>query len=237
MRVLIVDPSIVVRAGLRELLSRCADDLSIYEARDCSQAMRVAGEVMPDMVLLDFSPDLVELFRCLQELARTASVIMITEHHEQALIERAMASGATGCLVLGKLNLRQVSDAIAAAQRRRLSRLRQPNAQAVVQPELPQRVNNKIRLLLTRREAEVLQLASSGLTNAQIAERLFLSLRTVRNYLNSAYPKLRVHNRAQAVAAWRAGETTLPSGPIRGGELGLGGVSHPGAPNLTPRRF
>ncbi|MDO4791138.1 MAG: response regulator transcription factor [Buchananella hordeovulneris] len=229
MRVLIADPSIVVRAGLRELLSRCADDLSIYEARDVNQALQVAHDVAPELILLDFSSDLATLFRVLPELSRNSSVIMITEHYEQHLTQRAMAAGASSCLVLGKLNLRQVSDALATAQRRRLSRLRQPTIAQPFQGDLQRRTNNKVRLLLTRREAEVLQLASSGLTNSQIAEHLFLSLRTVRNYLNSAYPKLRVHNRAQAVAAWRAGETTLPPMYSMGSGLGRGGISHPGS--------
>ena len=61
---------------------------------------------------------------------------------------------------------------------------------------------NPLREHLTDREAEILDLAASGLSNAEIAGRLFLSERTVKNYLNAAYPKIDVHNRSEAVSAW-----------------------------------
>ena len=61
---------------------------------------------------------------------------------------------------------------------------------------------NPLRDLLTPREAEVLEAAARGLSNREIAEEQFLSPRTVKNYLNSAYPKLQVHNRAEAIVAW-----------------------------------
>ena len=61
---------------------------------------------------------------------------------------------------------------------------------------------NPMRERLTDRDAEILDLAAEGLSNAEIAGRLFLSERTVKNYLNAAYPKIDVHNRSEAVSAW-----------------------------------
>lgn len=66
-----------------------------------------------------------------------------------------------------------------------------------------QKKPNPLSGLLSEREALVLEAASSGMTNEEIAAEHFLSSRTVKNYLNSAYPKLGVHNRAEAVIAWR----------------------------------
>ena len=64
---------------------------------------------------------------------------------------------------------------------------------------------NPLRSKVTAREAEVLDAAARGMTNEEIAREQFLSARTVKNYLNAAYPKLGVHNRAEAVLAWVGG--------------------------------
>ena len=59
-----------------------------------------------------------------------------------------------------------------------------------------------MRARVSEREAEILDLAATGMSNQRIAQHLFLSERTVKNYLNSSYPKLHVHSRAEAVAVW-----------------------------------
>ena len=65
---------------------------------------------------------------------------------------------------------------------------------------------NPLRAKVTEREAEVLDAAARGMTNEEIAREQFLSARTVKNYLNAAYPKLGVHNRAEAVLVWVNGD-------------------------------
>ena len=75
-------------------------------------------------------------------------------------------------------------------------------AQVSVGAARPAERPNPLRDLLTPREAEVLEAAARGLSNREIAEEQFLAPRTVKNYLNSAYPKLQVHNRAEAIVAW-----------------------------------
>ena len=72
----------------------------------------------------------------------------------------------------------------------------------ILTPPTQDFTDNPLRTQVSDREAEILDLAATGMSNTQIAQQLFLSERTVKNYLNSAYPKIQVHSRAEAIAVW-----------------------------------
>lgn len=72
----------------------------------------------------------------------------------------------------------------------------------ILNPSTEDLTDNPLRAQVSDREAEILDLAATGMSNSRIAQQLFLSERTVKNYLNSAYPKIQVHSRAEAIAVW-----------------------------------
>ena len=75
-------------------------------------------------------------------------------------------------------------------------------ADVILNPSTEDLTDNPLRAQVSDREAEILDLAATGMSNSRIAQQLFLSERTVKNYLNSAYPKIQVHSRAEAIAVW-----------------------------------
>ena len=136
----------------------------------------------------------------LPELAGDASVIMLTSNRDPSSIRRALDAGARGYLVHGQLGINEVAGAIETCRSGGLV-LGREAADVMLNPST-QDVPNPLRDQVSDREAEILDLAATGMSNTQIARQLFLSERTVKNYLNSAYPKIQVHSRAEAIAIW-----------------------------------
>jgi len=200
-KVLIVDDNAIVRAGLQAVLGRVDTVTETLEAEDAFTALEAAATHSPDIILLDVSmPPGRSGLDILPELVGNASVIMLTSMQDPALIRQALDAGARGYLVHGQLGVTEVAGAIETCRHGGLV-LGREAADVVLHPsdaDLP----NPLRERLTEREAEILGLAADGLSNAEIATRLFLSERTVKNYLNAAYPKIHVHNRSEAVSAW-----------------------------------
>ena len=200
-KVLIVDDNSIVRAGLQAVLGRVDTVTETLEAEDAFTALETAAAHSPDIILLDVSmPPGRSGLDILPELVGNASVIMLTSMQDPALIRQALDAGARGYLVHGQLGVTEVAGAIETCRHGGLV-LGREAADVVLHPsdaDLP----NPLRERLTEREAEILGLAADGLSNAEIATRLFLSERTVKNYLNAAYPKIHVHNRSEAVSAW-----------------------------------
>ena len=134
------------------------------------------------------------------ELVGSASVIMLTSMKDPALIRRALDAGARGYLVHGQLGVNEVAGVIETCRHGGLV-LGREAADVMLHPSDDNRPN-PLRERLTDREAQILDLAADGLSNVEIVGRLFLFERTVKNYLNAAYPKIDVHNRSEAVSAW-----------------------------------
>ena len=137
----------------------------------------------------------------LPELSTDALVIMLTSNRDPATIRQALDTGARGYLVHGQLGINEVTGAIETCRNGGLV-LGREAADVMLNPSAHDISNSPLRAQVSEREAEILDLAATGMSNHRIAKQLFLSERTVKNYLNSSYPKLHVHSRAEAIATW-----------------------------------
>ena len=200
MKIMVVDDNAIVRAGLRAVLARVDSVTDVVEAEDAFAALETAAAESPEIVLLDISMPGRSGLDILPELVDRVSVIMLTSLKDPALIRQAIDAGARGYLVHGQLGVNEVAGAIETCRHGGLV-LGREAAEVMLHPSRDDRPN-PLREHLTDREAEILDLAAGGLSNAEIASQLFLSERTIKNYLNAAYPKIDVHNRAEAVSAW-----------------------------------
>jgi DNA-binding NarL/FixJ family response regulator len=216
-RVLIADDQVLVRAGFRAILEM-EDDLEVVgEAVDGGEAVSVARTLRPDVVLMDVRMPGVDGIEATRQLLRDGDaprVLMLTTFDLDEYVYEAMKAGASGFLLKDALRDQLVSavrtvaagDALMApALVRRLIEdyVRRPAPSSGPPAELDD---------LTEREREVLVLIARGLSNAEIAGRLFVSEATVRTHVTHILAKLGLRDRVQAVVI--AYETGL----IRPGE-------------------
>jgi DNA-binding NarL/FixJ family response regulator len=201
-RVVIADDHPAFRAGLRMLLQDSGLDV-VAEAADGPAAVDAVVETRPDVALLDLlMPGLtgVEVTKRLQEVAPGTKVLVLTMLEADETVLAAIRAGAWGYLLkgAGQEEIERAVRSVAAGQaiygtgvaERVLTFF---SARSAVGP-FPQ---------LSERERDVLRLVAEGRGNADIARRLFLSEKTVRNYVTSIFAKLGVTDRASAVAVAR----------------------------------
>jgi DNA-binding NarL/FixJ family response regulator len=194
-RILLVDDHPVVRHGLRGMLDAEADLSVAGEASSGDEGVARAGELMPDVVLMDLrmpGGDGVEATgRILVRLPRTR-VIVLTTYESDRDILRAIEAGACGYL-LKDASPAQLAEAVRAAAR----------GETVLAPSvastLIRQVRNPAPPALSAREAEVLRLVARGLTNGDIARQLYISEATVKTHLLRVFNKLDVADRTAAV--------------------------------------
>ncbi|MBL0885463.1 response regulator transcription factor [Myceligenerans indicum] len=202
MRILAVDDNPIIRMGLRTLLDGTEGVTSVIDTGDPEEAVAhvLAGWV--DVVLLDVRMPEVSGLELLPRLAGGATVVMLTHTDDPATVAEAMAAGAAGYLVHGALEPRAMVEAM---------RLCRGGSQVVsgVAPGTPAMGRDAapgpdpaVRGLLSPREAEVMDLVADGLSNGEVAARLFLSEKTVKNHVNSLFAKLAVTTRSQAIVLW-----------------------------------
>lgn len=201
-RVLLVDDHPLVRNGLRALLSTVLDLVVVGEAANGKEAIVQALELQPDIILMDLHmPELngVEATRSIVQANPHIGVLVLTMLEDDASVFAAMRAGARGYLLKGADQsdvLRAISvvahgEAIFSPSIAR--RLIQYFAN--VQPALPPSSFPD----LTEREREILGLIALGKSNAEIAQELVLSPKTVSNHVSNIFSKLQVVDRAQAV--------------------------------------
>jgi NarL family two-component system response regulator LiaR len=206
--VLIVDDHAVVRRGIRALLEAEGDFQVAGEAGSGGEAVLLAADLAPDVVLMDLvmpEMDGVAATRLVKQQSPRSQVIVLTSYHEDEHIYPAVRAGALSYL-LKSVGLEELTEAIRKAAR----------GEAVLHPHVAARLvqelhgaSQETRLLyaaLSEREREVLRLIADGLPNAQIADRLVISERTVKSHVNNILGKLQVADRTQAaIFAWREG--------------------------------
>lgn len=213
-RVLIADDHPFFRDGLRVLFEATPDTELVGEATDGDEAVALAAELAPDVILMDLrmpGTGGIEATRKILEKAPETGILVVTMVEDDDSVFAAMRAGARGYLLKGA-DKEEMLLAIRAVARgeavfgpgiaRRLIQYFSPPAPA------PARAPRTIFPELTDREREILDLIAAGRNNAQIADELFLSLKTVRNYVSNIFTKLQVADRAQAI--------------IRAREAGLG---------------
>jgi two-component system response regulator NreC len=202
-KVLICDDHAVVRAGLRLLLQTEREFRIVGEAENAEQAIELAARLQPDLVLMDISMPGgkgLDAIPRLRAVAPEARVLVLTVHDDEAYFFRALQAGAAGYVLKGAT----VSELLAALR-------------LVIQGGVPIPRTLGPRLLsdyldragqqavssyetLSAREHEILRLICNGRTNKQIAEELFLSVRTVERHRSSIMRKAGLENRAELVA-------------------------------------
>jgi DNA-binding NarL/FixJ family response regulator len=204
-RVLLADDQRVVREGLGTLLGLLDGIELVGTAADGEEALALAAEHDPDIVLMDLRMprlDGIEAIRRLGERGERPAAIALTTYADDASVLGALRAGARGYLTkdAGADEIRAAMEAVIrgdvaldpAAQRQVVAALSEPAvAPAAAAPELPDE--------LTPREAEVLALIAEGLTNSEIAERLVVSAATVKSHVNHIFAKIGARDRAQAV--------------------------------------
>lgn len=203
--VLIVDDHAIVRTGLAQLLGTAEDLRLVGEAADGAQAVALAAELRPDVVLMDLSmPGMDGVTATARILAgnRETHVLVLTSFSDQTRILDALHAGAEGYLLKHaepETILSGIREIVAGG-----SPL-DPKAARVL---LTNRRTPEVRL--TDREWEVLRMVGKGLPNKAIARRLGITERTVKAHLTSVYHQLGVTDRTQA-ALWAQRQVVAPS--------------------------
>lgn len=208
-RILIADDHDVVRSGLRVLLHSFPDFLVIGEAVDGEQAVRLAAERKPDVVLMDISMprlDGIEATMQILEHQPDARIVILSVHEDEEYVQRILKAGARG-YVLKNARRKEIAQAIRSA----LSgdRFFSPGISRLIvdgyikhagdPASTPPQPGGKVDQRLTKRETEILGYIAAGMTNKQIAERLFLSFRTVNTHRTNIMQKLDIHDTAGLV--------------------------------------
>ncbi|HJV29153.1 MAG TPA: response regulator transcription factor [Gaiellaceae bacterium] len=210
-RVLLADDQALVRSGFQMILSAQPEIEVVGEAETGRQAIDLANRLLPDVILMDVRmPNLdgLEATRRLVELGTTARIVILTTFDLDEYVYAAIRAGASGFLLkdvrpqqlVEAIEVVAAGDALLAPSvtQRLLARF----AEALTLPE--ERVSELSSL--TDRELEVLKLMAAGLSNAELAERLFLSETTVKTHVSSVLGKLSLRDRVQAVVlAYEAG--------------------------------
>lgn len=197
-RVLVVDDHRVVRAGLETLLSSAEDIDVVGTAADGEEAVAVAADVRPDVILMDLSMpgvDGIEATRRITAADAVVKVVVLTSFNEQTKVVGAVEAGAVG-YVLKDAEPDRLLEAIRAAAAGGAP-IDPRAATALLSPRQAAPTN----VDLTPRETEVLQLVAAGLASKQIARRLGISEKTVKAHLTNIYQRLGVSDRTQA-ALW-----------------------------------
>lgn len=203
--VLLVDDHTLFREGLASLLSAQGNIEVVGEAADGLEALEKARELVPDLILMDIKMprcnglEAVRLIK--EELPHTRIVMLTVSEDDQDLFE-AITSGAEGYLLktLKSQELFELLKGVFQGEAPISRSMARKLLDEFVRQSRPQNHLATPRAELTRREWEVLQLLSEGASDKEIATRLCISLRTVKNHVHNILEKLQLRNRVQAAA-------------------------------------
>jgi two-component system, NarL family, response regulator NreC len=201
-RVLIADDHAILRSGLRMLIDAQADMAVVGEAQDGNEAIQIARTTSPDIVILDVTMPERGGLHAIHEILKTkpeARILLLTMHEEVAYLRTALAAGASG-YVLKKSVDSDLLSAIRAVYKGR-TYVDTELASELLQRELPQRRRStpEVTELLSERELQVLKLVAEGFSSREIAEQIFISVKTVETYRGRFAEKLGLTSRADIV--------------------------------------
>ena len=205
-RVVLADDQPLVRAALQMVITDAADVVVVGEAADGAEAVRLVEELAPDVVVMDIrmpGMDGIEATRLITAATASTHVVVLTTFDDDEYVYAALHAGASGFLVkdmalddiLAAVRTVAAGDAlIAPSVTRRLIRefVSRPSTTTPSRPVKP-------LTGITDREREVLTLVGGGLSNAEIADRLCISVATAKTYLNRLLTKLDARDRIQLV--------------------------------------
>jgi len=212
-RVLLADDNPVIRSGLASLLDSDGRLEVVAQAATGEEAVRLAEAVDPDVVLLDVRMPVMDGVAAAGAISPRRPVLMLTYTQDAETVKKAIRAGASGYLVHGNFSTDELVAAVVAvaAGQGALSNAVAPLLFDAVRTE-PGSADPVLLAELTVREREIMELVSAGSANAEIARRLYLAEKTVKNHLNRIYAKLGVTTRGEAMARWLG---TSPSGRPR----------------------
>lgn len=198
-RILIADDHEMVRIGVSAYLSAQQDMTVVGEASNGAEAVEKALELKPDIILMDnVMPVLTGAEATAQILQKwpTAKIMMVTSFLDDDKVYPALEAGAVS-YILKTSNAKQIAEAIRKTM----------NGETVLEPEVTTKMMSRMRSnassplyeQLTEREMEVLLLVAQGKTNQDIADELFIALKTVKTHVSNILAKLEVQDRTQAV--------------------------------------
>ena len=204
-RVLVADDHPVFRRGMRAILGAEPDTELVGEATDGEEAVARALELGPDVILMDLNMPKVtgiEATRRILEASPNTAILMLTMFEDDDSIFAAIRAGARGYVLKGADGAETLRAIHAVA-----------DGDAIFSPTIARRLTGYFATPggdpkasskqafpnLTEREHEILSLIAEGYTNTAIAARLYLSPKTVRNYVSSIFTKLQVSDRSQAI--------------------------------------
>lgn len=201
-KILICDDQEIVCEGLQHILEADPDICVVGIAHDGQEALELAAKKGPDLVLMDLKMPVmngIQATRKLRERHPEMRVLVLTTYTDDEWLFDAIRSGACGYLLKDRPRA-ELIDAIKGtiAGESYIDPAVAGKVLANVAQTLPAR-SRPARISLSPREAEILELLALGLSNADIAQRLFLSEGTVRNYMSALFAKLEVSDRTQAV--------------------------------------
>lgn len=211
---LLVDDHEVVRRGLAAMLSVHEDIEVVGEAASADEAVKRVGLDQPDVVVMDVRmPDKSGIEACREILANfpDVRVLMLTSYADEEALMASIMAGASGYV------LKRVKGADLIEDIRRVAR-----GESLLDPDMVERLFERLRhgtredpklAQLTEQERKILDLIADGLTNRQIAEKMFLAEKTVKNYVSTILAKMGMSNRSEAaayVARLEAGQNIDP---------------------------
>ena len=198
-KIVIADDHSMIREGLKQLLELDGDIVVVEEAGNGEECLQVIERVSPDVVLLDINMPVMDGLKMLQLLRNSQwkkqKVIILTIHNEIEYLMKAMEIGIEG-YVLKDAESTILKEAIFAVHsgEKYIDHSMIPSLKEKVAQEKEQREEDK----LTRREIEVLKLLAEGLFNKEIAYKLLISEKTVKNHVSNIFKKIGVSDRTQA---------------------------------------
>lgn len=198
-KVLIVDDHEMVRIGVSAYLSTQEDIEIVAEAKNGKEAVKKALALKPDIILMDLvmkEMDGIEATRQIIEQWPEAKIIIVTSFIDDDKVYPALEAGAKSYL-LKTSNANEIAKAIRSTY----------HGQSILEPEVTGKLMTKLKKpssaplheQLTEREMEILLLMTEGKTNQEIAEELFISIKTVKVHVSNILAKLEVQDRTQAV--------------------------------------
>ncbi|WP_285801203.1 response regulator transcription factor [Exiguobacterium sp. CH10] len=213
-RIAIVDDHELFREGLKRIFDLEDEFTVVAEGRTGREAIRIAGEQKPEIMILDINmPDMngIEATKQLSLLSPETRVLILSIHDDESYITHALEAGASGFLLKEVASTELISAVRAVArdgaylhpkvttnvlkEYRRLLQFKGEQTGRGVES----RTDDPVYQLLSRREVEVLHLLADGRSNRDISDMLFISEKTVKNHVSSVLRKMDVNDRTQAV--------------------------------------
>jgi two-component system, NarL family, response regulator DegU len=197
---MLVDDHSVLRQGMRRTFEEEGYEV-VAEANDGNEAIRLAAQFSPDVIVMDVSMpgmDGVEATRRIITANPSQRIVMLTMHIDAAVMSDALKAGAIG-YITKDCTTDEIIDIVKQAA----------DPDTILSPVIAQSMLNEVKKLdankreeeriITKREEEVLQLIADGCSTPEVAAKLYISQKTVKNHLASIYEKLNARDRTQAV--------------------------------------